>query len=132
MAGLSLAIAAAIGAGFSQIGAKLLDEGVIKPGLQPATDQLKKLVGQGYDEAKNDAALQKAIHTVFTDLGIPSEGIDAYIYKLGFRGSVICTSATRDLCAIIFGQQKCAPLFPFGGGLMVLHEFGATEQTTGF
>ena len=84
MAGLSLAIAAAIGTGFSQISAKLLNEGVIKPGLQPATDQLKKLVGKGYDEAKNDAALQKAIHTVFTDLGIPSEGIDAYIYKLGF------------------------------------------------
>lgn len=84
MPGLSLAVAAALGAGFSQIGAKLLDEGVIKPATQPAADQLKKLVGQGYDEAKNDAALQKAIYTVFTDLGIPAKGIDAYIYKLGF------------------------------------------------
>lgn len=36
MPGLSLAVAAALGAGFSQIGTKLLDEGVIKPATQPA------------------------------------------------------------------------------------------------
>lgn len=84
MPGLSLAVAAALGAGFSQIGAKLLDEGVIKPATLPAAEQLKKLVGKGFEEAKNDAALQKAIATVFTNLGIPADGIDAYIYKLGF------------------------------------------------
>ncbi len=84
MPGLTLAIAAALGTGFAQIGTKLLDEGVIKPATQPASDQLKKLVGTGFEEAKNDAALQKAIRTVFTDLGIPTDGIDAYIYKLGF------------------------------------------------
>ena len=84
MLGLSVTIAAALGAGFAQIGKKLLDEGVIKPLTQPLTDQMQKLVGQGFEDAKNDALLQKAIATVFTDLGIPTEGIDAYIYKLGF------------------------------------------------
>lgn len=97
MPGLLLTVAAALGAGFSQIGAKLLDEGVIKPATQPAADQIKKLVGQGFEEAKNDAALQKAIATVFTNLGIPADGIDAYIYKLGFdRLQVKENSALRE------------------------------------
>jgi len=28
-----------------------------------------------------------------------------YVYRLGFRGSVICTNATRDLCAIMLADS---------------------------
>lgn len=33
---------------------------------------------------------------------IDHSGLIPYIYKKGFRGSVICTPATRDLCAMLF------------------------------
>ena len=32
-------------------------------------------------------------------------GLIPYIYKLGFKGSVICTNATRDLCAIMLADS---------------------------
>jgi metallo-beta-lactamase family protein len=35
---------------------------------------------------------------------IDHSGLIPYVYKLGFRGSVICTSATRDLCSILLAD----------------------------
>ncbi|MBQ7449311.1 MAG: MBL fold metallo-hydrolase [Paludibacteraceae bacterium] len=32
---------------------------------------------------------------------IDHSGLIPYVYKMGFRGSVICTPATRDLCSIV-------------------------------
>jgi metallo-beta-lactamase family protein len=40
-------------------------------------------------------------HVILTHAHIDHSGLIPYIYKLGFRGSVICTNATRDLCAIM-------------------------------
>jgi metallo-beta-lactamase family protein len=40
-------------------------------------------------------------HVILTHAHIDHSGLIPYIYRLGFRGSVICTSATRDLCAIM-------------------------------
>jgi len=47
-----------------------------------------------FDPAKID-------HVILTHAHIDHSGLIPYIYRLGFRGSVICTSATRDLCAIM-------------------------------
>ena len=40
-------------------------------------------------------------HIVLGHAHIDHSGVIPYVYKQGFRGSVICTHATRDLCAIM-------------------------------
>lgn len=40
-------------------------------------------------------------HVILTHAHIDHAGLIPYIYRLGFRGSVICSNATRDLCAIM-------------------------------
>jgi metallo-beta-lactamase family protein len=44
-------------------------------------------------------------HIILTHAHIDHAGLIPYIYKLGFRGSVICTNATRDLCAIMLADS---------------------------
>jgi metallo-beta-lactamase family protein len=40
-------------------------------------------------------------HLILTHAHIDHAGLIPYMYKLGFTGSIICTNATRDLCAIM-------------------------------
>jgi len=40
-------------------------------------------------------------HLILTHAHIDHSGLIPYMYKLGFRGSIISTNATRDLCAIM-------------------------------
>jgi metallo-beta-lactamase family protein len=40
-------------------------------------------------------------HIILSHAHIDHTGLIPYMYKRGFRGSVICTSATRDLCSIM-------------------------------
>lgn len=42
---------------------------------------------------------------ILTHAHIDHSGLIPYMYKLGFRGSVICTNATRDLCAIMLADS---------------------------
>jgi metallo-beta-lactamase family protein len=44
-------------------------------------------------------------HLILSHAHIDHSGLIPYIYKLGFRGSVICTNATRDLCAIMLADS---------------------------
>ena len=44
-------------------------------------------------------------HIILTHAHIDHSGLIPYVYRLGFRGSVICTNATRDLCAIMLADS---------------------------
>jgi len=73
----------------------LLDCGMFQgKGLE--TDAMNRNLG--FDPAKID-------HLILTHAHIDHSGLIPYIYKLGFRGSVICTNASRDLCAIMLADS---------------------------
>jgi len=44
-------------------------------------------------------------HIILTHAHIDHAGLVPYLYKMGFRGSVICSNATRDLCAIMLADS---------------------------
>ena len=44
-------------------------------------------------------------HIVLTHAHIDHSGMIPYFYRRGFRGSVICTHATRDLCSIMLADS---------------------------
>lgn len=47
---------------------------------------------------------EKIDHIILTHAHIDHSGLIPYIFKLGFRGSVVCTNATRDLCALMLAD----------------------------
>ncbi len=72
----------------------LLDCGMYQgKGLQ--TDELNRKLG--FEPSEID-------HLILTHAHIDHSGLIPYIYCLGFRGSIICTNATRDLCAIMLAD----------------------------
>ncbi|MEE4114590.1 MAG: MBL fold metallo-hydrolase [Marinilabiliaceae bacterium] len=73
----------------------LLDCGMYQgKGLE--TDSLNRKLG--FNPAEID-------YLVLSHAHIDHSGLIPYIYKLGFRGSIICTSATRDLCSIMLADS---------------------------
>jgi metallo-beta-lactamase family protein len=44
-------------------------------------------------------------HIILTHAHIDHAGLIPYMFKLGFRGSVVCSNATRDLCAIMLADS---------------------------
>ena len=73
----------------------LLDCGMFQgKGLE--TDQLNRELR--FDPKQLDYVLLSHAH-------IDHSGLIPYLYKKGFRGSVICTHATRDLCAIMLADS---------------------------
>ena len=51
----------------------------------------------GFDPAKLDCVVLSHAH-------IDHSGLLPYIYKMGFRGDIYCTPATRDLCALMLAD----------------------------
>lgn len=73
----------------------LLDCGMFQgKGLE--TDSMNRKLG--FEPSTIDYLILSHAH-------IDHSGLIPYIYKLGFRGSVICTNATRDLCAIMLADS---------------------------
>lgn len=72
----------------------LLDCGMFQ-GKGHETDAMNRNLG--FDPQEID-------HIILTHAHIDHSGLIPYAYKLGFRGSVICTNATRDLCAIMLAD----------------------------
>lgn len=72
----------------------LLDCGMYQgKGLE--TDSMNRDLG--FDPSAIDYIILSHAH-------IDHSGLIPYIYKLGFRGTVLCTPATRDLCAIMLAD----------------------------
>lgn len=72
----------------------LLDCGMYQgKGLE--TDAMNRDLG--FDPSEIDYLILSHAH-------IDHSGLIPYIYKLGFRGTVLCTPATRDLCAIMLAD----------------------------
>ncbi len=44
-------------------------------------------------------------YIILSHAHIDHSGLIPYMYKLGFRGSVVCTNATRDLCSIMLADS---------------------------
>ncbi len=73
----------------------LLDCGMFQgKGLE--TDSMNRNLG--FDPATIDYLILSHAH-------IDHSGLIPYLYKGGFRGSVVCTSATRDLCSIMLADS---------------------------
>jgi metallo-beta-lactamase family protein len=72
----------------------LLDCGMFQ-GKGQETDQMNRDLG--FDPKEID-------HIILSHAHIDHSGLIPYAWKLGFRGSVISTNATRDLCAIMLAD----------------------------
>jgi len=73
----------------------LLDCGMFQgKGLE--TDGMNRNLG--FDPATID-------HLILSHAHIDHSGLIPFLYKGGFRGSIICTNSTRDLCAIMLADS---------------------------
>jgi len=73
----------------------LLDCGMFQ-GKGMETDGMNRNLG--FDPATID-------HLILSHAHIDHSGLIPYLYKGGFRGSIICTNATRDLCSIMLADS---------------------------
>ena len=80
----------------SKKGVKILLDCGMYQGKGLETDGMNRDLG--FDPKEIDFLLLSHAH-------IDHSGLIPYIYKLGFRGKVFCTPATRDLCAIMLADS---------------------------
>jgi len=73
----------------------LLDCGMFQ-GKGQETDSMNRNLG--FEPSEID-------HIILSHAHIDHSGLIPFVYRLGFRGSVICTNATRDLCAIMLADS---------------------------
>ncbi|TFG42398.1 MAG: MBL fold metallo-hydrolase, partial [Bacteroidia bacterium] len=72
----------------------LLDCGMFQ-GKGMETDDMNRDLG--FDPSQVD-------HILLTHAHIDHSGLIPYAYKMGFRGSIVCSNATRDLCSIMLAD----------------------------
>ena len=79
-------IAAALGAGLKLVGMKLLEKGVIEPGLEPVTKRVALVVKRPFGKVEQDTKLQAAVQTAFLAVKAPTDegGFAQYALNLGF------------------------------------------------
>mgnify|MGYP001163336812 FL=1 len=80
----------------TQSGKKILLDCGMFQGKGLETDSMNRNLG--FEPSEVD-------HIILTHAHIDHSGLIPYLYKLGFRGSVICTNATRDLCSIMLADS---------------------------
>ena len=80
----------------SQKGVKILLDCGMYQGKGLETDHMNRDLG--FDPKEVDFILLSHAH-------IDHSGLIPYIYRLGFRGKIFCTPATRDLCAIMLADS---------------------------
>mgnify|MGYP000866062189 CR=1 FL=1 len=80
----------------TQKGVKILLDCGMYQGKGLETDSMNRDLG--FDPTTIDFLLLSHAH-------IDHSGLIPYIYKLGFRGQVLCTPATRDLCSIMLADS---------------------------
>ena len=73
----------------------LLDCGMFQ-GKGIETDALNRNLGFNPEEID---------YLILSHAHIDHVGLIPYMYKLGFRGSIVCTNATRDLCTIMLADS---------------------------
>jgi len=76
----------------TEAGKKILLDCGIYQGKGLETDSMNRNLG--FEPAEID-------HIILSHAHIDHSGLIPYMYHLGFRGSVVCTNATRDLCSIM-------------------------------
>lgn len=80
----------------TKAGKKLILDCGMYQGKGMETDSLNRTLGFNPQEID---------HIILTHAHIDHSGLIPYVYKMGFRGSVICTNATRDLCSIMLADS---------------------------
>jgi metallo-beta-lactamase family protein len=80
----------------TELGKKILLDCGMFQGKGLETDAMNRKLG--FNPSEID-------HIILTHAHIDHAGLIPYVFKLGFKGSVVCTNATRDLCAIMLSDS---------------------------
>jgi formylglycine-generating enzyme required for sulfatase activity len=70
-------LSAALGQGLVLVGKKLVEKGVIEPGLEPATGPMKAWIRRAYGRAAEDPALRRAVQSALEEAGVDTDDPDA-------------------------------------------------------
>ncbi|MBN1956257.1 MAG: SUMF1/EgtB/PvdO family nonheme iron enzyme, partial [Anaerolineae bacterium] len=89
-------LAVALAQGLTQVGAKLVEKGVVEPALGPATEQLKSWLQKPYKRAEKDEALQKAVRAAVEAAGAPTGEADDIVRWLHQVGLDRLTAEKND------------------------------------
>lgn len=70
---ITISIATALGLGLGQVGKTLIDEGLVKPAIEPAAKKISAFLQRDVKAAEADGALQSAVQKALLAIGAPEE-----------------------------------------------------------